>query len=159
MGGEQGGDPRCVGGRGGVGDWGGGWVRVWPIEDDAGDFGVVKAEGVAAVECGDAAEEELPDVGDGHGVAALDAFAGELADEVAEEDVDGVGCGEVFHITEQFGGGGVVATLFTFLCLASVMGAQLQIGNGGEETAVAAEPVDVAARSESIYVGGNCCRC
>jgi hypothetical protein len=49
--------------------------------------------------------------------------------------------------------------LFTFLCLASVMGAQFQIGSRGEETAVAAEPVDVAARSESIYMGGNCCRC
>jgi hypothetical protein len=30
------------------------------------------------------------------------------------------------------------------------MGAQFQIGNGGEETAVVAAAVDVAARSESL---------
>lgn len=37
-----------------------------------------------AVHAGNAAEEELADVGDGHSVAAVDAFARELADEVAE---------------------------------------------------------------------------
>jgi hypothetical protein len=75
------------GDAGGVGDWLGG------IEDDAAEVGVaiVEAEGVAAVEGGDAAEEELGDVGDGHGVAAVNALAGELADEVAEEEVDRVG--------------------------------------------------------------------
>jgi hypothetical protein len=144
----QRGDPRCVGDRSG------GRVRVGAIEDDAGDFRVVA--GVlaifVAVEGGHAAEEELADVGDGHGVAALDAFAGELADEVAEKRVDGVGCGEIGHVAEEFGGGGVVATLFTLLFLASVMGAQFQIGNGGEEAAVLVAAVDVAARSESLYI-------
>ena len=53
-----------------------------------------------AVHRGDAAEEELADVGDGEGVEARDAFAGELADEVAEEGVDSFGRGEVFHVTE-----------------------------------------------------------
>jgi hypothetical protein len=37
----------------------------------------------------------LADVGDGHGVAAVDAFARELADEVAEEDIYRVRGGEV----------------------------------------------------------------
>jgi hypothetical protein len=101
----------------------------------------------------------LANVGDGHGVAAVDAFAGELADEVAEEKIDGLRSGEVGQVAEEFGGVFIVVQLLAFLCLASVMGAQFQIGNGGEETAVATEPVDVAAGSESIYVGGNCCRC
>ncbi len=105
-----------------------------------------------AVEGGHAAEEELADVGDGHGVAALDAFAGELADEVAEKRVDGVGSGEVFQVAEEFGGGGVVKALLTQLLLAGVVGAEFQIGNGGEEAAVLVAAVDVAARSESLYI-------
>ena len=101
--------------------------------------------GFVAVHAGDAAEEELADVGDGHGVAAVDAFAGELADEVAEEEVDGLGGGEVFQVAEEFGGGFIEVALFAVLGLACVVGAQFQIGNCGEETAVTAEPVDVAA--------------
>jgi hypothetical protein len=57
-----------------------------------GSSELVAEGGVVAVHGGDAAEEELTDVGDGHGVAAVDAFAGELADEVAEKHVDGVWC-------------------------------------------------------------------
>lgn len=126
-------------------------MRVGAIEDDAGDVGVavvVEAEGVTAVEGGDAAEEELADVGDGDGVEARDAFTGELADEVAEERVDGLGRGKVFHALEEFVGGGVVIALVAFLKLAGVMGAQFQIGNCGEETAVMAAPVDVTAWRE-----------
>src|SRR5580704_16291950 len=74
--------------RGGGGGVGGG---LGGVEDDAAELGVGVvggAEGgVVAVHGGDAAEEELGDVGDGHGVAAVDAFAGELADEVTEEEV------------------------------------------------------------------------
>ncbi len=103
---EEGGD------AGGVG-CGGGRVEVGPssrvlrvnplsrvlrvkrvVEDDARGEVVVGGgalgEGVAAVKCGYAAEEELADVGDGDGVEARDAFASELADEIAEERVDGV---------------------------------------------------------------------
>ena len=112
-----------------------------------------------AVHAGDAAEEELADVGDGHGVATVDAFARELADEIAEEKVDGLGGGEVFQVAEEFGGGFIVVALFAVLGLACVVGAQFQIGNGGEETAALAAAVGVAAWGESLCVGGNCCRC
>ena len=112
-----------------------------------------------AVHGGDAAEEELADVGDGHGVATVDAFARELADEIAEEKVDGLGGGEVFQVAEEFGGGFIEVALFAVSGLACVMGAQFQIGNGGEETAVAAEPIDVTAADQSCCVRGNCCRC
>lgn len=55
-----------------------------------------------AVHGGDAAEEELADVGDGDSVEARDAFAGELANEVAEERIDGLRSGEVGQIAEEF---------------------------------------------------------
>ena len=69
-------------------DRGGGWVEVvGRVEDDPGgdivDVGGAEG-GVVAVHAGDAAEEELADVGDGDRVETGDAFAGELADEVAE---------------------------------------------------------------------------
>ena len=97
---------------------GGGGVGVGRVEDEGAGDGVVGiggAEGgVVAVHGGDAAEEELADIGDGDGVEAGDAFAGELADEVAEEGVDGVGGGEVFQVAEEFGGGFIVMALIVF---------------------------------------------
>ncbi len=98
-----------------------------------------------AVHGGDAAEEELADVGHSHGVAAVDAFTCELTDEVAEEEVDGFGRGEVFYATEEFSGVFIVTALISLLELACVMGAQFRIGTRGEHAAIAAEPVDVAA--------------
>ena len=147
--------------RGRVGGRSGGWVEFgWAVEDDAGGeivgvgvFGGAEG-GVVAVHGGDAAEEELGDVGDGDGVETRDALAGELADEVAEERVDCVGGGEVGQVAEEFGGGVVVMSLVLFFKQAGVMRAQFQIGNGGVEAAVAAEPVDVAAASQS-HGGGS----
>ena len=124
--------------------------RVWWVEDDAAGarivFGVAQG-GVVPVHGGDAAEKELADVGDGDGVEARDAFARQLTDEVAEKGVDGVGRGEVFHVAEQFGGDVVVMALVLLFEQTGVVGAQFQIGNGGEEAAVVAAPVDVAATS------------
>ena len=93
--GEEGGDAGRVG-----------FGFRWRVEDDAGDVGGVGVAegGVVAVHGGDAAEEELADVGDGDGVETRDAFACELTDEIAEERVDGVGCGEVLQIVEEFVG-------------------------------------------------------
>jgi hypothetical protein len=148
--GEEGGD------AGGVGDWFG-WV-----EDDAAQVGtgvVGGAEGgVVAVHGGDAAEEELGDVGDGDGVEPGDAFAGELADEVAEKGVYRVRGGEVGQVAEEFGGGVVVMALALFFEQTGVMGAQFQIGNGGEESAAMAAPVDVAARRDGDGLRRHCCR-
>ena len=142
---EEGGDPS------GVGD------GIGAIEDDAWRHLVVVgvAEGgVVAVHRGDAAEEELGDVGDGDGVETGDAFAGELADEIAEERVYRVRGGEVGEFAEEFGGGVVVMALVLFFEQSCVMGAQFQIGNGGE-AALAVETVDVAAPNKSY---GSCCR-
>ena len=141
---------------GGVGDWVG-WV-----EDDARWKVVVAGgapdEGVAAVEGGDAAEEELADVGDGDGVKTRDALAGELADEVAEERIYLGRVGEVFHVAEQFGGNVVVMALVLLFEQACVMGAQFQIGNVGEETAAVTTPVDVTARGDGDCMRRVCCR-
>jgi hypothetical protein len=108
-----------------------------------------------AVHGGDAAEEELGDVGDGDSVESGDAFAGELADEVAEKRVDGVGGGKVGEVAEEFGGGVVVMSLVLFFEQAGVVGAQFQIGNGGEEAAAMAAAVCVTAWRQSY---GTCCR-
>jgi hypothetical protein len=61
---------------------------------------------VFAAKGGKAIEEELGDVGHGEGVAAGDAFAGELFQEVAQEHVDGVGGAEVLDGAKEFGGEG-----------------------------------------------------
>jgi hypothetical protein len=111
--------------------------------------------GVPAVEGGVAGEQELADVGDGHGVAALDAFTGELADEVAEKGVDGIGSGEVGQVAEEFCGVFIVLLLLAVLELACVVRAEFQIGKGREETAMVAAPIDVAARSESDGMGNR----
>src|SRR4029077_4205862 len=51
-------------------------------------------------------EEQLAEIGQGYGVAAGDAFASELLNEIAEEEIHGVGGGEVFEIAEELGGEG-----------------------------------------------------
>jgi hypothetical protein len=48
-------------------------------------------------------EEQLAEIGQGDGVAAGDAFASELLDEIAEEKVHIVGGGEVLDETESAG--------------------------------------------------------
>src|SRR5713226_5125007 len=47
--------------------------------------------GALPVQGGEATEKQLRDVGEGDGVAALDALGGELLEEVAEEEIDGLG--------------------------------------------------------------------
>ena len=54
----------------------------------------------------EAVEKQLGNVGQGNGVAAGDAFAGELLDEIAEEEIHGAGGGEVVDVAEKFGGEG-----------------------------------------------------
>jgi hypothetical protein len=51
-----------------------------------------------------AGENELRDVGESDGVAAGDALAGELPDEIAEEEIDFVGGGEAVDVIEKLGG-------------------------------------------------------
>jgi len=51
-------------------------------------------------------EEELRDVGESNGVAASDALAGELFDEMAEEAIHGVRAGEVLDPSKKVSGNG-----------------------------------------------------
>jgi hypothetical protein len=55
---------------------------------------------------GETVEEQLAKVGQGDGVLAGDAFASELFNEIAEEEIDFIGGGEVFDGTQKFGGDG-----------------------------------------------------
>jgi hypothetical protein len=54
----------------------------------------------------EAVEKQLGNVGQGNGVTAGDAFAGELLDEIAEEEIHGTGGREVLDVAEEVGGEG-----------------------------------------------------
>ena len=102
-----------------------------------------------AIERGDAVEEELGDVGEGHGVAAGDAFVSELLDEIAEEGVDGTrGC-EISDVVEEFVGGGFVLDAACLQLLADVVGTEGGAGISGEHLAASTFAVDVLAGGES----------
>jgi hypothetical protein len=136
------------------------WDEVGRVEDDAGGdvvggvFGVTEG-GVVAVHGGDAAEEELANVGDGDGVEARDAFARELADEVAEKCVDGFWGRKVGEVAEEFVGVSIVETLASLTVLACVMGAEFRIGTRSGETALLAAAIHVAATIGGQKCGGH----
>ena len=58
---------------------------------------------VLALEGGETIEEQLADVGLGDDVTAVDAFARELLEEIAEVAIDGGGGGEILDSIEEFG--------------------------------------------------------
>ena len=51
-----------------------------------------------------AGEDELRDVGKSDGIAARDALANELPDEIAKEEIDLIGGGETVDVSEKLGG-------------------------------------------------------
>jgi hypothetical protein len=108
-----------------------------------------------AIEGGDAVEEELGDVGEGHGVAAADAFKSELLDEIAEEGVDATGGREISDVVKELVSGGFVLEAPGFHLLANVMGAEGGAGIGGEHLAAPAFAVDVLAGGESQVLRGD----
>jgi hypothetical protein len=67
-----------------------------PLSDDTGLHLGVDFDG--AVESDVTVEQELGDVSQGGGVAAVYALEDDFAEEIAEEDVDGIGSGEVLHV-------------------------------------------------------------
>ena len=73
----------------------------------------------------------MGDVGKSYGVAAGDAFVSKLLDEIAEEDVDGIGGGEVFDVPEELVGGCFVLELPRLSLFTNVMGAEGGIGIAG----------------------------
>lgn len=60
--------------------------------------------GELSLQRGETVEEQLGNVGQGNGVAAGDALAGELPDEIAEEEIHGTGGGEIIDVAEEIGG-------------------------------------------------------
>ena len=91
----------------------------------------------------------MRDIGEGYGVAAGDAFVSKLLDEIAEEDVDGIGGREVFDVPEELVGGGFVLELPRLSLFTNMMGAECGIGIAGEHAAAVASAVDVLARGKS----------
>ena len=53
---------------------------------------------------GEAIEEQLGNVSQGNGVATGDAFAGELFNEIAEEEIHGSRSGEILDVAKKVGG-------------------------------------------------------
>jgi hypothetical protein len=51
-----------------------------------------------------AGKNQLREVGEGDGIAARDALASELPDEIAEEEIHFIGGGEAVDVREEFGG-------------------------------------------------------
>jgi hypothetical protein len=56
------------------------------------------------IERTDAVQKELREISQSDGVTAGDAFASELFDEIAEEEIHGTGRGEVIYVAEKVGG-------------------------------------------------------
>jgi hypothetical protein len=70
-----------------------------------GLLGLTGAHGlVFLLNAGDGVEEELREVADGEGVAAVNALASELLDDVGEERVDAVGGVEIAGSLEKLSG-------------------------------------------------------
>jgi hypothetical protein len=85
---------------------------------------------------GKAIEEQLAKVGQSDGVTAGDALAGELFDEIAEEEIHGIGGGEVYDIAEKLGGEGFgVGSLLGIPRLPSVFGTKSRGGISGGHAA------------------------
>jgi hypothetical protein len=51
-----------------------------------------------------ASENQLRDVSQGNGITTRDALAGELPDEIAEEEIHFIGSGEAVDVRKEFGG-------------------------------------------------------
>lgn len=90
-------------------------------------------------------EKELAHVGLGHGVAAVNALAGQQLEEIAEKDVDGVGAGEVLEIAEKFIGDGFFLLARFHDAEMEMIRAKRSLGIGYEHAAAMAASVDVLA--------------
>lgn len=90
-----------------------------------------------AVHGGEAVEQQLRQIGQSHGVAALDALANQLLSEVAEELVNAGGGAEILDGGKKLGGYGVARGRGSGKTL-GVVGAEFAIGRCEHAAAVAA---------------------
>jgi len=103
------------------------------------------ADGVVFfLDAGDGVEEELGEVADGEGVAAVDALASKHFGDVGEERVDAVGGVEIAGGLEEFGGEDFRIGLGGDVLL-EVMGAERVVSGSDEHAATTAGGVDVRA--------------
>ena len=110
-----------------------------------------------------AGEDELRDVSQGDGIAACDALAGELPDEIAEEEVHFVGGGEAVDVSKEFGGENLGVDRRRSRCeTASMVGAEgwaggatcwAMIGIDQQAAAVAAGVLVMALRIRVLFGG------
>ena len=107
--------------------------------------GLAGANGlVLLLNAGNGIEEELREVADGEGVAAVNALASELLDGVGEEGVDAVGGVEVAGGVEQLGGDGFGIGLRGEVLL-KVMGTKGVMRGSYGQAAAATGSVEVSA--------------
>ena len=136
--------------------WGGLVFRIafaQKVEEVTADVAVLSLGGALAMDSGEAIEEELRDIGKGQGVAAGDALVGELYNEIAEEEVNGVGIREVPDVVEEFVGGSFMLEATRLHLLANVVGAEGGVGIRAKHTAAMTFAVDVLARRQSQGLG------
>jgi len=92
--------------------------------------------------------QELGNVGHGSGVAAVDALVDDFAEQIAEEDGDGIRRGEIVEAAGQRLGNGLVLTALEDL-LAIMMRAKGGV-SGAEHPAAGAFGVSVGALRASM---------
>jgi hypothetical protein len=106
-------------------------------------------------EGGETVEKQLADVGLSDGVAAVDTFAGDLLEEVAEIAIDGGGGGEIFDATEEFGGECFVRLRSFGVALSEMVGAERVVALGNERAAMVAAGVDVTTEKIRVIFRGH----
>jgi hypothetical protein len=106
-----------------------------------------------AVEGGKAVEEQLADIGLGDGVAAVDAFASDLLEEIAKVAIDGGGGREILDATEELVGDGLVGLERLGVALSEVMGAERIVPLGKERAATVTAGVDVMTVRVRVILG------
>ena len=85
----------------------------------------------------------MADISERDGVAARNAFQGDLLDKISEEAIDRGGIAEVADACQELGGG--FASALSLEAALSVLGAEARSGTHDEHTAAAALGVDMAA--------------
>jgi hypothetical protein len=125
-------------------------------ELQTGDVSVIVSVFIVALDGREGGEEQLSDIGEGQSVASVDALAGQLLHELAEEAIDGLGSSEGFAAREELSRYGIgISKRRLLFALVEVERAERIVAGCREHTTVAAARADeLAMRSESCGYGG-----
>jgi hypothetical protein len=100
-------------------------------------------------------QQELADVSTGQGVSAIDATESKLREEVAEETVHVLRCGELTHgAQKEIGARGAFAAL-AFEILTVVVGTERRVGIGSEHAAAIAGLAAIGAEGGRVGFDGD----